>query len=157
MKSSLVALVIVLVAFAIASAGGDPRPALDRFDWLEGDWVRQATRGEVIESWKRVSQHTMEGVASITSQGETRITEHLRIESLGDDVFYIAKPRENPFPTPFKLIESDGMRFVFENPDHDFPQRILYTGDGGDGLAVRIEGLAEGGERGVDFEFERKK
>jgi hypothetical protein len=98
----------------------------------------------------------MEGIA-IRNSGETaRVTERLRLEQFGSEVFYTAKPTENSLPTPFKLIEADGRRFVFHNPDHDFPQTISYTRIDEDGLLVRIEGLDNGQVRGVDFRFTRK-
>ena len=46
---------------------------------------------------------------------------------------------------------------VFENPDHDFPQRIIYRlGDNG-ALLGRIEGNSEGQEVAVDFPMTRTK
>jgi hypothetical protein len=35
------------------------------------------------------------------------------------------------------------MRVVFENPAHDFPQRVIYWKDGND-LCARIEGTMNG-------------
>jgi len=47
--------------------------------------------------------------------------------------------------------------FVVENPQHDFPQRIIYRRRGTDSLIARIEGPAGGGTgtRGVDFPMQR--
>jgi len=157
MRCSALALVIVLVTLTHSHGDDVTGSSIDDFVWLKGDWVRQTKRGEATESWTRVSVSTMEGVASVMSDGSTRISEYLRIEQFGDDVFYTAKPGENPFPTPFKLIEFDEARFVFENPRHDFPQRIIYTRVGTDSLTVRIEGSMEGEERRIDFSFERKR
>ena len=45
---------------------------------------------------------------------------------------------------------------VFENPNHDFPQKIIYQQDGDDGLKVTIEGPGEAeGSRQVEFLFRR--
>jgi hypothetical protein len=98
----------------------------------------------------------MEGSAFSTSGGTTRVSEHLRIERMGGEVFYVAKPGENPLPTSFKLIEANGTRFVFENAGHDFPQRIIYTRLADGGLLARIEGVMDGQARGIDFRFARK-
>ncbi|NNE43019.1 MAG: hypothetical protein HKN12_02325 [Gemmatimonadetes bacterium] len=174
MKRWILFVLVVLLLTAPAAVPGSAGPAspavsLDAFAWLEGDWVRQSKRGEVTETWTRVSPRTMEGIASIVVGEETHVTEHLRIEDLGDGLYYLAKPRENPYPTPFKLVRSAatqaetqagtqaGTQFVFENPSHDFPPRILYTGDGADGLVVRIEGEMDGAERGIDFVFSRRE
>ncbi len=42
--------------------------------------------------------------------------------------------------TPFGLVDSGDRRATFENPDHDFPQRIIYERRGNE-LTVRIEGV----------------
>ena len=47
-------------------------------------------------------------------------------------------------PTPFRLVESADKRAVFENKEHDFPQRILYWIDAAGALHARIEGPQDG-------------
>jgi len=51
-----------------------------------------------------------------------------------------------------KLI-ADG-QLVFENPEHDFPQRIGYERDG-DGMRAWIEGTLDGRSRRVEFAYMR--
>ena len=43
----------------------------------------------------------------------------------------------------------------FENPTHDFPQRIIYRSDGEGGMSVRIEGERQGKPSAADFQFTR--
>lgn len=143
-----------------AAAGGAEEPivlgpvsSLDAFAWLEGSWTRWVKGGDVVETWKRVSKDTMEGIATLTRGEESVVTEVLRLERYGDEIFYVAKPRENAMPTPFKLVSS-GTRFAFENPEHDFPQRIVYVRAGENGIRVRIEGMDEG-QPGLDFLFRK--
>ncbi|MBZ0268426.1 DUF6265 family protein [bacterium] len=150
------AVALAVVTVAVLASSGSAKEPLDELAWLEGEWVRQTKRGEAVESWDRVSDDTMEGSATLATGEGTIVTEVLRLERFGEDVFYVAKPHQNPMPTPFRLVASDGTRFVFENPDHDFPQRIIYMRDGHQRLRVRIEGLEEGAH-GVDFAFERKE
>ncbi len=154
---------IVITVLAFAALAHSPlaakTPSLDALAWLEGDWLRETPRGDVVETWERVSENTMEGHASLSSEGETRVGEHMRLVRMGQDVFYIAKPTENPLPVAFKLIEFTETRFVFENTTHDFPHRIIYNRVGDSDLLVRIEGPGEGEKAGetqaVEFRFER--
>jgi hypothetical protein len=44
---------------------------------------------------------------------------------------------------------------VFENPQHDFPQRIIYKRDGADGLKARIEGESKGKPKAFDYPMQR--
>jgi hypothetical protein len=44
----------------------------------------------------------------------------------------------------FKLVEAGEQRAVFQNLQHDFPQRILYWIDAAGALHARIEGPQAG-------------
>jgi hypothetical protein len=44
---------------------------------------------------------------------------------------------------------------AFANPEHDFPQRILYRRVGADSLIARIEGKQGDKVRGIDFPMTR--
>lgn len=55
----------------------------------------------------------------------------------------------------FKLVKLEKNLAVFENPEHDFPQRIIYKLEDGETLKARIEGKSKGKERGVDFPMKR--
>jgi hypothetical protein len=44
---------------------------------------------------------------------------------------------------------------VFENLQHDFPQRIIYRSLSGDRLAARIEGVRGGLLKGIDYPMKR--
>jgi hypothetical protein len=72
------------------------------------------------------------------------------------ELFYLPKVAENPYPVPFKLVSSENNRLVFENPGHDFPQRIIYTLHAADSLTATTAGLVDGADRSIDFHFKRK-
>jgi hypothetical protein len=130
---------------------------IDAFAWLEGSWIRQTSRGISTEQWTRVSENTMEGLAFAMVGGARRVSEYLRLVRLGDDVFYVAKPGENPLPVAFKLADASATRFVFENAGHDFPQKITYTRLPADSLIVVIEGPMNGTAREIPFRFVRAR
>jgi hypothetical protein len=44
---------------------------------------------------------------------------------------------------------------TFENPGHDFPQKVIYRLQASDRLVARIEGTRGGKLRGVDFPMKR--
>lgn len=55
----------------------------------------------------------------------------------------------------FRGILVSDTALVFENPEHDFPQRIGYTRVGPDSLAGWIEGDSGGELRRIRFPFRR--
>jgi hypothetical protein len=52
-----------------------------------------------------------------------------------------------------KIVEAN--RAVWENPAHDFPQRILYTRVATDTLVARIEGRTPSGDRSLEWRMSR--
>ncbi|MGH8494761.1 MAG: DUF6265 family protein, partial [Gammaproteobacteria bacterium] len=57
--------------------------------------------------------------------------------------------------TDFLLVSASGNRAVFENPAHDYPQRIIYWLENDDILAARIEGTVKGATRSSDWRWRR--
>jgi len=149
---TLLALIVALPT-AVSSAGG-----LEDLDWIVGTWKREGRRGEVYESWRRLSDRTVEGDSWIvsSSDGKEHPLESLLLVEMSGEVFYIPKVAENEYPVPFRRTSMEAGRVVFENPTHDFPQTIVYQRDGDDGLTVTILGPIEGERSGkVEFHFRR--
>jgi hypothetical protein len=124
--------------------------------WLTGCWQSTASsRPTVItERWSPLAGNMMMGVGQTVNGTTTTEFEFTRIVQDGPNVFYIAKPSQNPGETSFKLIKLVGQEATFENPQHDFPQRVIYRRTG-DNLTGRIEGNNNGRMMGIDFPMVR--
>lgn len=109
---------------------------------LSGRWVGINDEGVATEeSWTDPAAGAMFGVNRTISGGETVFYEFLRIEVEDDGtIVYRAQPRGRAPATPFALTEQSENRFVFSNPQHDFPQRIIYAVVERDELTMTIEG-----------------
>jgi hypothetical protein len=130
--------------------------ALADLAWLEGEWHRQTRNGSAIERWRRTDAGLV-GEALVQRGDQSMQTEALLLAAMGGEIFYIAKPRENPYPVAFRLVSREGGAFVFENPEHDFPQRIIYTRTSDTAMTASIEGPGEGGApQRIDFVFTRR-
>ena len=66
-----------------------------------------------------------------------------------------ADRHRNRPPTSFRLIEQSATRFVFENPEHDYPQRIIYAQQNDGSLLMRIEGVENGQEESSEWLLRR--
>lgn len=148
------ALAVVWVLGGAAAASD-----LDKLRWLEGTWKVETDRGTLYETWRVVSDRTFEGESySVDPSGERRVvTEWLLLVEMGDNVFYVPRPRQNPMPVAFPLVSVTDDTVVFENPDHDFPQRITYQRNGDDSVTATVEAPGrDGGEpRRIVLEFTR--
>lgn len=78
------------------------------------------------------------------------------IVELHGELFYIAFPEQNQYPVAFKLVSNTDGKLIFENPTHDFPQRIVYHPQGDGSLLVHIEGETKGRTRRLDFHYSRQ-
>src|SRR6186997_1946359 len=134
-------------AFFVVAAlfGGDqtPKPTLDSLAWMAGSWGGTLRGIEMEEIWTAPKGNSMIGIHRDVAKGRTRLFEFLRIEQQGDQIVYLSMLNGRSPATPFPLKELSGTRVVFENPTHDFPQRIIYWKDGSD-LRARIEGTMNG-------------
>lgn len=132
-----------------AGAGAD----LSELSWLAGNWTGVQDGLEMEEVWLAPKGNTMLGVHRDIKNGRTVSFEFFRVEAAADGITYWASPGGRP-ATPFHLIESSGKRVVFENAEHDFPQRIIYwLAD--DNLHAKIEGKLHGKAASEEWSWQR--
>ncbi len=96
----------------------------------------------------------MLGVSSTVVRDSLREWEHLMIGPTPAGLAYVARPSRQA-ETSFPATMITDSLLVFENPAHDFPQRILYRRRGSDSVVARIEGPRGGQMRGIDFPYAR--
>jgi len=149
----------LLFLLALAGATTAGASGLDDLRWLEGTWKRETSRGAHYETWRVLSERTFEGEAYVVgaSGGTKTVTESLLLVEMGGEVFYIPRPRENPYPVAFRLVETTEDAVTFENPAHDFPKKIIYAKGPDGSLIASIEGPVDGQEapRRIDYHFTR--
>jgi hypothetical protein len=128
-------------------------PALGQpdLDWMAGYWLACDARMEVAEYWTTRRGGVMLG-GSITYGIQAFGWEQVRIETTidGATMQYVARPRGAERDTAFRLARSGPNEAVFENPAHDYPQRIVYRREGEE-LIARTEDMAGG--NGQDFRY----
>ena len=135
-----------------APAQGSPR--LDRVGWLAGCWERSSGKRVVEEQWMRPRAGLMLG-AGRTVEGDSVVEfEQVRMLERDGHLVYAAAP-SGQVPAEFESTVVTDSAVTFENPAHDFPQRIIYRRQGADSLVARIESVRNGRVRGVDFAYRR--
>ena len=119
--------VMVVVAFVLTppSYGGATDSIAD-LAWMCGSWGDPA---DALESWMAPIDGLMLGVNRTLRPGKTPFFEYLRIEERPEGIVFVASPLGRS-PTDFLLRELGPERVVFENPEHDFPQRVAYWLEG---------------------------
>lgn len=123
--------------------------------WLSGCWAANNQEVGSGEQWMAPAGGTMFGMNRTVRDTKTVAFEFIRIVEQGDgDLVFIASP-SGQSTASFSLVSLNEREVIFENPDHDFPQRIIYRLLSDDDLLGRIEGTIDGKERAVDFPMKR--
>jgi hypothetical protein len=143
----------LLVASISTSTDG---PGIERFAFLTGTWRHEKGGTVTEETWIEPKAGATFGVGRTLRGDQTVFFEFLRIEQRGNDTFYNARPRGRP-PTEHKMIAFDAGVVTFENPAHDFPQRIVYRQVDADTIDARIEGRQNGQSASESWRYTRVK
>jgi hypothetical protein len=135
----------MLVTLALLAAGVPPArgSSLDSLRFMAGSWAGGGALDREEEHWTAPRGGMMVGMHRDLRGGRAKSFEFFRIEEREDGVWYLTQPRGVP-ATAFKAVELSAGRVVFENLEHDFPQRIIYWRDRPGELRARIEGLVKG-------------
>jgi hypothetical protein len=143
----------ILLAGGLATVPALQASTVSDAGFLAGCWRSERGGRTVDEQWMAPSGTSMLGMSRTVAGGQTVEYEFLQIRQQADGVFYVARPSGQP-EASFKLVKTGSGELVFENPAHDFPQRIIYRRTG-DSLAARVEGKMGGKDRGIDFPYTR--
>jgi Domain of unknown function (DUF6265) len=140
-----------MILIAAAALAAQALPGQPDLDWMAGYWLSCDARMEVAEYWTTRRGGVMLG-GSITYGTQAFGWEQVRIETTldGATMQYVARPRGAEADTVFRLARAGPNEAAFENPAHDYPQRIVYRRQG-DVLIARTEDMAGG--NGQDFRY----
>lgn len=135
---------------AAAATPGEPEPLA----WMAGCW--QFTRGATVvdEQWLRPRGGTLLGTARTTRDGKLVDYEFVVLRVADAGATYEAHPAGQA-PATFTAGRIEDGAVTFENPSHDFPQRVGYRRAGRDSLLAWIDGRAGGSTRRIDFPYVR--
>jgi ketosteroid isomerase-like protein len=131
-------LVLIAVACGHAPKATGPRypAAMQPFSWLLGAW--QTDGGS--ETWSFAGDAFF-GVVFAGAEHKTGSFEVLILHDVPGGIELEVLP-EGQMAATFPLSQADGTHAVFDDPEHAFPKRIIYDGQG-DALTTAAEGDAD--------------
>ena len=148
--------ITVFLVLAANTLAQETKPNINNLKWITGCWESNNKNELVTEQWMKPAGNSMLGMSRTVANGKTSAYEFLRIIQENFEVFYIANPSKQQ-ETSFKLIKQTNNEAIFENPTHDFPQRIIYRLKSKTSLVARIEGDNKGKQMGFDYPMKRVK
>jgi hypothetical protein len=117
--------------------------------WLAGDWGSAESDERVEEHWMTPAGDVMLGMGRTVRAEKAVEWEHMRLEVRPEGTFFVALP-SGQAKAEFRLVTRGPGTATFENPEHDYPQRIVYQRSGAT-LTGRIETMS--GERAVRWTY----
>lgn len=146
---------VYLAAILVAAAPRAPGPAMESLAWLSGCWAAGGGEPGSGEFWAPLAGDSLLGVSRTVRDGRTVAHEFLQIRPGADGAIVLTALPSGQAETAFPLVSLEGHTAVFENREHDFPQRIVYKLEESDRLAAWIEGTVSGQARRIDFPMNR--
>jgi hypothetical protein len=157
--SRLIVLIVSLVvpaALAVEEEAEQPppsQPTVAELGWLEGHWQGESNGVAMEEIWTSPEGGLIVGLHRDVFPSGRAFFEFLRIASTDEGIAFLASPMGRD-ATAFALVSLVDQQAVFENPEHDFPQRIIYERVG-DRLRARIEGEQDGRSTSSEWVWQR--
>lgn len=147
---------LAVALLLLACAGTSARAAdISQLAWLGGCWRSETAEPGSGEQWLPLAGGTLLGVSRTVKQGKTVEFEFMQIRAVeSGQLVFIAMP-SGQRTTVFPLLRLGEAEVVFENPQHDFPQRVIYRLEDGTRLRARIEGMRSGALRVFEFPMNR--
>jgi len=157
-KTTALLAALLTVCCCMAAASQVPVQQLSSLTWLAGCWGSSdaAKNMTMSEQWMRPEGGMMLGMGRTVKNSKAVDWEYIRIEQRSNELYFVVRPRGNSEETTFKAIKLSSREVVFENAEHDFPQRVIYRLTLSGVLAARIEGVENGKPNGIDFPMNRE-
>jgi hypothetical protein len=146
---------IILISFLLTINASTQTPTLTDLAWISGQWQTEGGKRQIEEHWTQAAGATMLGMSRTVAGEKTVEFEYLRIEQRADGIYYVAHPKARCPGTDFKLTRATANEAVFENPQHDFPKRIIYRKGADDSLTASIDGGE--GTKTISYAYRKMK
>ncbi len=130
---------------------------IQKANWFLGRWENNSAEGTLSESWKKLNDSTFYGESYFVIEKDTVFAETIHLEERNEKLLYIVTvPNQNEErPVTFTLTKNSKTQLIFENPSHDFPNKIIYNQVGTDSLVAEISGMKNGKEKSEFFKMKR--
>ncbi|MFD0963269.1 DUF6265 family protein [Pseudofulvibacter geojedonensis] len=123
-----------------------------QFDWLLGTWERtnDSKGNKTYEYWTKKSDTEYIGLGCTLKEKDTVFKENIHlIKDKEQWVFKVIGVNETP--TLFPITSLNKTSFIGENPENEFPKKIIYSSENGD-----LKAVISAGDDQISFLFKKK-
>ena len=132
---------------------------IHKTDWLIGNWQRVSKEGTLTEAWTQLNDSTFAGRSFFISNGDTLSSELISLEQRNGKLYYIPTlaDQNDGKAVVFTITSLTDSSATFENPEHDFPQKIDYRFQKPDSLIAEVSAVMNGNQKTINFRMGRVK
>jgi len=134
-------------------------PNMAKARWFIGQWENKSAEGDLVENWTKVNDSLYMGESYFIVKGDTVFAERVALlEIYGRMTYNVTVPSQNEGgAVAFVMTDINDERVIFENPQHDYPSKIMYSNVAPDSLVAEISGTKDGKHASEIFRMKRKR
>jgi len=157
MKKTLI--ILAAITLCVSCKKSKKENKLESMQWLIGTWENKSDEGDMIETWSKTNDSLYVGTSYFIKEKDTLDSESIELKQKGETILYVptVKGQNNNQPVTFQLTQQTPKQLVFENPKHDFPQKIVYQQITADSLVATISGIQQGKASSDSFPMKKKE
>jgi hypothetical protein len=158
MTQKITLILLLLAVVSCKKSEASEKDKIKAADWLLGKWENVTPQGTLTETWSKVNDSTFQGSSYFIKGKDTIHSETIKLQQKGEVLTYNAtvKGQNNDESVPFELTNSTEKELVFENPKHDYPQKISYTKASNESLVAEISGMQLGKPNSEKYSMKKK-
>lgn len=133
---------------------------LDKAKWLLGEWEKKDSLGTLKEMWTTQDDSSFVGQSYyFQNKKDTLHNEQIELVQDGENLIYKAtvKGENNDEAIPFQMTKSEDSVLIFENPKHDYPQKIEYKLLKNGNLMATVSGKQNNKNSTENYLMQKKK
>lgn len=146
MFQKTILILLLLTIFSCKESDANEKEKMKAANWILGNWENKSVDGNLSETWKKVNDSTFEAQSYFIKEKDTLHFESIILQQKGEELTYstMVKGQNEDKAVAFKLTTTTEKQLVFENPKHDYPQKIIYSEINPDNIVVKISGIQQG-------------
>ena len=160
MQSTIITSIIAAICLTSCKTDSSNKSfeKLEKMSWLVGEWENKMPEGNLTETWIKANDSTFTGKTLFIKEKDTIHNEEIVLSQKGETLYYTPTVigQNNDEPIEFKMTNSTEKEFVFENPKHDYPQKIVYKKLNSTNLVATISGKQQGKPSSESYPMSKK-
>ncbi|MEO1412331.1 MAG: DUF6265 family protein [Bacteroidota bacterium] len=115
---------------------------IDQFRWLIGQWSEKIDADrETVEEWRQTDAFTIEGKGKLVVNGDTTFTEGMKIQKIGENLYFILALDEREREVKFRLRSYNQSVAIFETEQPAMMNQLILQQAGFNNFSTTLQNV----------------